>query len=263
VCNAPNETVEVLAAGRYNPLTPARILDTRTGNGAPVARLGPGASLDLQVTGRGQVPAAGVQAVVMNVAVTNTTAESFLTVHPTGEARPLASNVNWAPGDTVSSRVIAKLGTNGRVTIYNNAGQTDVIVDVNGWFTDASQAGAGGTFAPLEPARILDTRTGTGGIPGPLGAGSTVEVQVTGRGGVPVNGVTAVVLNATVVSPAGPGWLTIFPTGTAQPVASDLNYAAGEIRPNLVVVKVGAGGKVSLFTPTTAEVIFDVAGFFT
>jgi hypothetical protein len=249
--------------GRFQPLVPARILDTRTGTGAPAVRLGPGASLDLQVTGQGGVPAAGAEAVVMNVAVTNTTAESYLTVHPTGEPRPLAANLNWVPGATVSNRVIAKLGTGGRVTIYNNAGLTDVIVDVNGWFTDATQVGAGGAYAALVPARILDTRTGTGDINGPLGPGTTVEVQVTGRGGVPVNGVTAVILNATVVSPAGPGYLTIFPTGAPRPLASDLNYATGEIRPNLVVVAVGNGGKVSLFTPTSAHVVFDVAGFFT
>jgi hypothetical protein len=209
------------------------------------------------------VPASGVEAVVMNVAVTNTTAESYLTVHPTGEARPLAANLNWVAGNTVSNRVIAKLGTNGRVTIYNNAGQADVIVDVNGWFTDASQIGASGAYVPLVPARILDTRTGTGGINGPLGAGSTVEVQVTGQGRVPATGATAVILNATVVGPAGPGFLTIFPTGAAQPLASDLNYATGEIRPNLVVVSLGAGGKVSMFTSTSTHVVFDVAGYFT
>ena len=249
--------------GRFQPLVPARILDTRLGLGAAPVRLGPGGSLELQVTGRGNVPAAGAEAVVMNVAVTNTTAASFLTVHPTGEARPLAANLNWVPGDTVSNRVIAKLGSNGRVTLYNNAGQADVIVDVNGWFTDATQAGAGGAYAPLVPARILDTRTGVGNINGPLGAGSTVEVQVTGRGGVPANGVTAVILNATVVNPAGPGYLTIYPTGAPQPHVSDLNYATNEIRPNLVIVAVGSGGRVSLFTPTSAHVVFDVAGFFT
>src|SRR5262249_59435927 len=67
----------------YFPLVPARVLDTRSGNGAPVAPLGAGASLDLQVTGRGGVPA-GATAVVLNVTVTNPTAQSFLTAWPTG-----------------------------------------------------------------------------------------------------------------------------------------------------------------------------------
>jgi hypothetical protein len=250
--------------GRYQPLAPARILDTRDGTGGSSLRLGPGASLDLQVAGRGGVPATGAEAVVMNVAVTTTTATSFLTVFPTGEARPLAANLNWTPGDTVSNRVMAKLGPGGRVSLYNNAGQADVVVDVNGWFTDASAPAPGtGTYVALSPARVLDTRTGAGGVTGPLAAGASVDVAVTGTGGVPATGVSAVVLNATVVGPAGPGFLTVFPAGSARPLASDLNYAPGETRPNLVVVKVGAGGKVSLFTSAATHVVFDVAGWFT
>ena len=248
--------------GRFQPLSPARILDTRLGTGAPVARIGPGASLDLQVTGQGGVPATGAEAVVMNVAVTNTTAQSYLTVHPTGETRPLAANLNWVAAGTVSNRVIAKLGSNGRVTLYNNAGETDIIVDTNGWFTNGVQATTGSVYAALTPARILDTRTGTGGVPGPRPADSTVDIQITGQGGVPATGVSAVILNATVVNPAGQGYLTVFPAGTTRPVVSDLNYASGEIRPNLVVVKLGTGGKVSLYTPTAVDVVFDVAGFF-
>lgn len=115
---------------------------------------------------------------------------------------------------------------------------------------------------PLVPARILDTRVGIGGVSGARPAGSSTEVQVAGRGGIPATGVSAVILNATVVFPAGPGSPTIFPTGTALPNISDLNYAAGEIRPNLVVVKLGTDGKVTLFTAATADVVFDVAGFF-
>jgi hypothetical protein len=248
--------------GRFQSLSPARILDTRTGTGGPAVRLGPGGSLELQVAGQGGVPVTGAEAVVMNVAVTNTTAQSYLTVHPAGQPQPLASNLNWAPGETVSNRVIAKLGDGGRVRIYNNAGDADLVVDVNGWFTD-TLVDAGRPYVPLTPARILDTRDGTGGVIGQRPAGSAVEIQVTGRGSVPASEVSAVVLNVTAVTPAGPGYLTIFPSGSPLPVVSDLNYAAGEIRPNLVVVKVGAGGKVTLYTPTAVDVVFDVAGYFT
>lgn len=152
------------------------------------------------------------------------------------------------------------MGTNGRVTLYNNAGQTDIVVDVNGWFTDATQVGTAGAYAPLVPTRILDTRPAAGGA-GIRPAGSTLEVTVAGLAGVPAQA-TAVILNATAVFPAGQGWLTSYPTGTARPLASDLNYAPGEVRPNLVVVKVGTGGKVSLFTSNTTDVVLDVAGYF-
>ena len=246
--------------GRYSALTPARILDTRNGTGGGV-RLGPGASLDLQVSGKGGVPAAGAAGAVLNLAATNTTATSYITVSPTGQARPLSSNVNFVAGDTVANRIMAKLGTGGRVTIYNHSGSADIVVDVGGWFTDPSHAVTGGSYTALAPARILDTRNGTGGVNGPVGAGSTVDVQITGRGGVPPSGVSAVVLNVTATEPTGPGHLTIFPAGQAKPLASDLNYATGETRPNLVVVRLGTNGKVSLSTPTATHVIFDVAGW--
>jgi glucose/arabinose dehydrogenase len=247
--------------GRLQPLSPARLLDTRDGTGGGV-RLGPGASLDLQVSGRGGVPSSGAKAAVLNVAATATTGSSFLTVFPTGESRPLASTVNFNPGDTVSNRVMAKLGPGGRATIYNNAGSADVVVDVGGWYTDASVTGAAGAYTGLAPARILDTRDGTGGVTGPVAGGSSVDVEVTGRGGVPASGVSAVVLNATVTQPGGAGFLTVFPAGTARPLASDLNFAAGETRPNLVVVKLGTGGKASLYAQVGTHVIFDVAGWF-
>ena len=67
---------------------------------------------------------------------------------PAGTARPLAANVNFTSGTTQGNRVFAKLGTGGKVTIYNNAGSTDVIVDVSGYFTDASVAGPPASTRP-------------------------------------------------------------------------------------------------------------------
>jgi hypothetical protein len=242
---------------RYVPLVPSRLLDTRLG----ATRLGPGASLELQVTGRGGVPQFGAQAAVLNVAVTQPTASSYLTVHPTGEARPTASNLNFDPGETVSNRVFAKLGSGGRVTIFNSSGSTDVVVDVGGWYTDPALAGQTGAYTPLQPQRIVDTRLGLG-LGGRLGPGQTVDVQVTGRGNVPSSGVSAVVLNVTVVEPEAHGFLTLYPSGATRPLASDLNYAPNETRANLAVVAVGSGGRVSVFTPVGTHLIFDVAGWY-
>jgi hypothetical protein len=248
-------------AGRYRPLVPARILDTRTGTGGGV-RLGPGASLDLQVAGAGGVPAAGVDAAVLNVVATRTTATSFVTVYPTGAPPPGVSNLNFDAGDTVANRVMVKLGTGGKVTIYNLAGGTDIVVDVGGWYTSSTPPATLGTFVALQPARILDTRDGTGGVSGIRPAATAVEVQITGRGGVPAAGVAAVVLNVTATQPAGIGFLTVFPAGGTLPLASDLNFDAGETRPNLTVVRVGAGGKVILYVSTPTHVVFDVEGWF-
>ena len=119
---------------RYHSLAPARILDTRSSLGAPAAKVGPGATLGLQVTGRGGVPASGVSAVALNVTVTNPTAVSHLTAWPAGPARPLASNLNYGPGQTVPNMVVVKVGEGGRVNLYNAGGSTDVVVDVAGWY---------------------------------------------------------------------------------------------------------------------------------
>ena len=244
-----------LFTGRgYHPLTPARILDTRTGNGAPAARLGQEGVVALQVTGRGGVPASGVSAVVLNVTVTEPTAVSFLTAWPAGATRPLASNLNYAAGQTVANLVTVKVGTDGKVNLLNYAGSTHVIADVAGWY-----GADGDRFSGLSPARILDTRNGAG----PLVAGTARALQVTGQGGVPATGVSAVVLNLTVTNTGSGGWLAAWPAGEALPLVSNLNYVPGQTVPNLAIVKVGAGGAVNLYSSGgPVDVIADVAGYF-
>ncbi len=114
-------------------------------------------------------------------------------------------------------------------------------------------------FTPLTPARILDTRNGTGGIPGPLGPGATVGVSVTGVGGVPASGVGAVVVNVTATGGTVPSFLTVFPAGQARPLASSLNFVANQDVANLVIAKVGADGKVAAYNNVgTVHVVFDV-----
>lgn len=100
--------------------------------GAPAAPVGPGASLALQVTGRGGVPATGASAVVLNVTVTDP--RPYLTLWPTGQARPLASNLNHNPGQTVPNLVVVKVGDGGKVSLFNNLGSANVVVDVAGWY---------------------------------------------------------------------------------------------------------------------------------
>ena len=101
-----------------------------------------------------------------------------------------------------------------------------------------------GTYVPLAPSRITDTRAGSG-YPNAgthLGAGGSINVQVTGVGAVPSSGVTAVVVNVTVVGPTASSYVTVFPEGTTQPVVSNLNFTAGETLANLATVPLGARG---------------------
>ncbi len=252
----------------YKAVTPARLMDTRPGQmtidrqAEGIGPVGPGVALMLNVTGRGGVPETGVKAVVLNITATAPTSGGFLTVFPSGEARPLASNLNFGPGQTVPNLVVAKVGALGQVSIYNDTGSTHVIVDVTGWFPSAA------AFTPLTPARLLDTRPGltvdgVNGAPGPVTLGGVRVVKVTGRAGVPENDVGAVILNVTVTAPSGPGFVTVFPSGESRPLASNLNFVAGQTVANLVVAKVGSGGQVTLYneSPST-HLIADVAGWF-
>jgi hypothetical protein len=258
----PGATPPPPQPGSYFPLSLARILDTRDGTGGvQAAPLGPGGSLNVQVSGAGGVSSTA-SAAVINVTVTNTTAPGYLTVFPTGVARPLASNLNWTPGQTSPNLVEVPLGLAGQVTVYNSAGNADVIFDVAG-YVDAP-VGVTGLFNPVVPVRVLDTRDGTGAPPGRVGAGGTLNLSVTGLGGAPANGVSAVVLNVTAANPDTNGFLTVFPTGTSTPLASNLNFVAGQTVPNRVIVAVGSGGQVSIFNKFgTVDVIADLGGWFT
>ena len=255
----------------YVPLVPARVLDTRTGTGAATAPVGPGGIIEVKVTDAGGVPAAGGTAVALNVTATNVSgSESFLTVWPAGSSRPVASNLNFIQRQTVPNLVIARVGVDGKVLIYNNVGTVDVIADTQGYFAAPVTPPAtppGSQYFPANPARILDTRNGTGvpgGATGQLGTGGTLELQVTGAGGVP-NNATAVVLNVTATDSPGPdSFLTAYPTGAARPFASNLNFTAGQTIPNLVIARIGAGGKVTIYNNLGSTfVVGDVQGWFT
>ena len=88
-----------------------------------------------------------------------------------------------------------------------------------------------------------------------------MELKVTDRGGVPGNAGT-VVLNVTATGAVGSGFVTVYPCGQAQPLASSLNYVAGQSVPNSVLAKVGAGGNVCLFVSEATHLVADVDGYF-
>ncbi|MEZ5143248.1 MAG: hypothetical protein R2726_12130 [Acidimicrobiales bacterium] len=122
-------------------------------------------------------------------------------------------------------------------------------------------ATAGG-FHPLPPARILDTRSGVGGPATKIGPGETRSLKVTGVGGVPNDGVSAVAVNVTAVQPTAPSHLTVWPSGAALPGSSNLNFVAGQTIPNLVVSRSRRTGPSPSATTPARCVLGDVAGWF-
>ena len=168
-------------------------------------RSGPAKSLRIPILGRAGVPDTGVGAVSLNVTATRPTEGGYLTVYPTGETRPLASNLNFRPGQTVANAVIARVGADGSITVYNRTGSTHVFVDISGWFPDTD------SFTAMSPARIAETRTGSNDLTidglveggGAIGPGQSLRIPILGRAGVPDTGVGAVSLNVTA-TPAPP-----------------------------------------------------------
>lgn len=267
-------SVQVKTAGSdYTAYGPVRILDTRTGTGigGTAAKVGSDATVKLQVTGAGPagnpIPA-GITAVVLNLTVTNPASGGYLTAYPNQGyggvtlSRPTSSNVNFSAGQTVPNLAIVPVGPDGIVDLYNGSGgATNVIADVTGYFSQTQAAG----YFELEPDRLVDTRSGFGAPKAPVAAGGSIGVQITGAdGGELPAGIAAVALNVTAVAPQAGGYLTVYPDGTARPTASNVNFGAGQVIANSVVVPVGADGKIRIFNGSIGgtNVLVDIVGYY-
>jgi hypothetical protein len=197
----------------------------------------------------------------MNVTVTQPTASSNLTTWPTGSSRPATISLSFAANQTVADLDVTRMGSGGKVSLYNRAGETHVIADVVGYY-GPSGGTTGARYTPLLPARVLDTRTGNGAPVAKVGPGATLELQVTGRGGVPAADVAGVVVTITAADPTTASYLTAWPTGSSRPTRPNLYFTAGRIVSNSVFVRAGTGGKVSIYNNAgEVHVITEVVGY--
>ena len=239
-------------AGEFVPLVPSRLLDTRDSAGA----IGSGASIDLVVVGHGGVPPTGVEAVAVNLTVVTPAASGFLTVFPSGSPRPLASAINFVPGDVIANAAVVKLGAGGAMSIYNSTGATHVVVDVVGYFSAGEVRGS--SLNPITPERRFDSRDS--GVP--VGPAATISLQLAGVGSVPADA-TAVALSVIAVAPTRSSYLTVSPSLVSRPLASSVNMIAGQTIPNLVLAKIGTNGSVDIYNHAgSAHVVVDVIGWF-
>jgi hypothetical protein len=193
--------------------------------------------------------------VVMNVTVTQPQRDGFLTVYPDGPTRPNASNLNFTHGETVPNLVIVPL-QGGVADFANTSGGTvQLVADLAGYFA----AGAPDAFVPYGPTRELDTRT----IHSPLAAHATDTINILNYAVAGCPCADAMVDNITVTAPAKSGVLTAFPAGHPRPLASNLNFSAGETVPNLVTVA-GGNGKFSYYndSPGSLQLVIDEYGYY-
>jgi len=243
---------------RLRALTPQRLLDTRDGTGDMLGKVAAGSTINLKVTERGGVPA-NAKAVALNITVTEPDSPSYLTVWPAGDTRPLASSVNMVASQTVPNMVLARVGADGKVSIYNHSGNTHVVADVVAAFaTDAP-----GRLVAVQPARVLDTRDGIGAPLAKVGQAPLI-VKLTGVAGIPGSNVSAVLMNVTAVTPDRNTFITVYPTGGDRPLASNLNVLAGQVIPNMVLARLGPDGSVAIFNNDgEVDLVADVMGYFT
>jgi spore germination protein YaaH len=254
----------VASGATYVPLTPARILDTRVGNGLGGA-FSSHAARTFGVAGRGGVPANAV-AVTGNLTVTAQTASGYVYLGPGATNNPTSSTLNFPLRDDRANGVTVALGAGGTLSATYVAATlgptTQVIFDVTGYFVPDT---SGATYVPLTPVRLLDTRSANG-LSGAFSSHAARTFGVAGRGGVPANAV-AVTGNLTVTAQTASGYVYLGPGATNNPTSSTLNFPLRDDRANGVTVALGAGGTLSAtyvaatLGPTT-QVIFDVTGYF-
>lgn len=247
---------------RFTPVDPWRVLDTRVNTGAtdPVS---PSAPIRVDLGDR--VPA-DATAVVLNVTAVDPAGDGWVRVYPTpsgAQAAPAVSNLNVVAGVTQANAVTVALGAGGDVSFAAST-TADLLADVAGYY----RAGGATGYTPLDPVRVMDTRTGTGGVPeAGVRGGRFVDLVVTGRDGVPADA-SAVVLNVTGIRPSAGTNVRVYPTPAASanqapPQVSNLNLVPGRAQPNLVTVKVGDGGRVRFWSQSgTVDLAADLAGYY-
>jgi Cysteine-rich secretory protein family len=250
--NAPSPTdqaTDTSAVGdevRFEPVAPYRLADSRIAQGT--TRLQAGKVVEIDVT------TPDVMAVSANFVAVGPDGYGFITAYNCTDQRPEVSTLNFRPGEFVANQAVVPL-KNGKMCLYSLV-STDVVIDVNGFFHDDADS----TFTPETPERLLDTRADGQRR---LRAGEERVLQVAGTSGAAPADATGVSLNVTVEQPSSAGFVKVYPCGLpAGTEISTVNYAAGEIRPNSVVVPVDDRGRICIQSLVSTDVIVDYTGYF-
>jgi hypothetical protein len=239
-----------LSDSAYTPIDPARYVDSRTSgrtfDGAHRAfgPLTPGATVEIPVAGRGNVPTTAT-AIALNLTATRGQGAGYATVHPCLTTVPNTSSINYTAGVNRPNEIIAALSPRGTVCITLGDATVDLILDVVGHLTPTA------TYTPITPARYADTRPVGRTLDrqyqatGLVRPGGTYRIQITGRGLVPATA-TQAVANLTVAGTQGTGYATVHPCLADVPNASSINYLTGTVRPNELIIRLDAQGGVCI-----------------
>ncbi len=220
------------------------------------------------VTCDGSVIPANAAAIVGTATVINPLNNGYITLWPDGQQRPPVSNLNFTTSQSVANAITVGLSGTGNFRIYSPA-STDLYVDITGYYAPPSPSGL--YYHPLpKPIRLFDTRAP---IPGfqpceylnqPLIAG----VELVKQARINCDGLTipadamAIVGNATVVSPSGSGFITMWQDGIVRPIVTNLSYVTGQIVPDAFTIGLGSNGQFRVYSPTNTNFIVDITGYY-
>ena len=232
----------------FTGITPTRVVDTRTGFGTSPTPLLAGCTMVVNFP----TAPADAQAVALTLTTTRATAGGFTTAYPCGTSLPNVSAVQILPGADVPGTTIVPFGPAGGVCIYSSV-TTDLVVDVLGWY---GPSGAG--LRSQVPERLFDSRRPLGSPVLPAGTITRVQVVNDQR---PVDAVAASVNITATESPVG-GYVTAFPCGSAQPLASVVNFRRSIDVANHAFVALDAMGGFCLFNSAPTHLIVDIDGWY-
>lgn len=257
----------------YQPITPARIMDTRQGIGGSTGPLTSGRPDVLTVAGadKGVIPSTGVTAVAVNLTVTKPVGGGLVAAYPDGSTAPGTSNINYGAGQTLSNFAIVPVGADGKIDLANAGADTHLVIDVVGYFD--SNGGSG--FIASDPYRDIDTRSGNpaddcNSAKGALAPNHvlTADVVCPSAAEPPTSDlgtVTAVAVNTTMTAGTSSGYLTVYPAGGTRPTTSNVNWQhAKQTVANFTFAGTGKAGGISFANTSsgTAQLIVDVYGYF-
>ena len=240
----------------FYPMTPCRLVDTRPGAPSTITTgaLTGGTSRTLPILSSScDVPSTAV-AYSLNFTLVPPAAVDYLTVYPTGESLPTVSTLNDPTGTVEANAAIAPAGVGGSIDVFVTQ-TTDLVVDINGYFAPVAEGAL--SLYTLPTCRVLDTRNPPGAPP----FEGAINVNVTGAGCGGTSAAQAYVFNATVVPAGFLGYLTLWPQGSVQPLASTLNAYDGAVTSNMAVVPT-SNTEISAFATSNTYLILDISGYF-
>lgn len=274
-------------ASYHQPLTPSRILDTRSSNAYTDGTATVGTSTvhgdsvtTLRIAGTPVTSANGtsvkipssVTAVAIDVTAANETDVGYVTAYADSTQRPLTSSTNFTASTNVTGYQIVPVGADGKIALYTYSSPTAtiaLIVDVTGYFTSNATLSGDQTYTPLPSAtRALDTRSSFANTSlkatGTVAPNTSFTLTITNQDGVPSNA-TAVAVNLTTAGSTGNGYLQAYATGATPNADTSLTYNTSNPLSSMAAdTPIGTGGTITIYNAGSAtDVIVDISGYYT